>query len=422
VFWDIKPLQPICLAARWVSVSQNSRPVLSVGSLTEQVIFLILGYQRENTLLSPTKFLHRIDWSRNAFKGYVSTRLQVYGWLSTPFGVWRSGLIEISVDLSPDVISLRQETDPGRDTLIAELRNDDGRYNSLPSPLGMGCQLDVSPGYITSQGNEMSSGQSYTLEAYEYVSKGGSSSLFLYAYGGWSRISRWISESQFRFNEYSDEMNVKQILEFVLSRIGFRLEVVSESSIITGFYPDFTIHTGIGGDIVIRKLLSMAPDVIFIEGDIAYLVNPLASDTPVYSYGQDHVVTESRYRSSSWKLNRITVEGYDTTAEERIIKDSFAWEQIYEQLTRTTRLIDRNISTVEDAEERGETYLRNAESEAQDGMISVPVNCGQQLYDVIEITDKRAGLIEEKKRIVGVRLIHNSRKGEYRQDLVLGAL
>ena len=345
-----------------------------------------------------------------------------YCWLSTPCGVWRAGLVENSVDLTPDVISIRQETDPGRDILTIELRNDDGRYGSLPAPLGMGCWLDISPGYVTSQGNEVSTGQAYVLEAYEYVSGGGRSSLFLYAYGGWSRISRWKSETQFRLNESSGEMNIKQILEFVLARTGFRLEVVSESSVITGFYPDFTAHAGISGETIIRKLLSMAPDVIFIEGDVAYLVNPLASDTPVYSYGQDHVITEGRYRSSSWKLNRITVEGYDDTAGERIIKDSFAWDQIHEQLTRTERLIDLNISTVEEAEERGEIYLRNAESEAQDGIISIPVNCGQQLYDVIDITDKRAGLIEEKKRVVGLTLIYNPQKGEYRQNLVLGVV
>ncbi|UCC17290.1 MAG: hypothetical protein JSU58_01730, partial [Dehalococcoidales bacterium] len=343
-------------------------------------------------------------------------------WLSIPSGVWRAGLDETSVDLTPDVVSLRQETHPGKDMLTVELRNDDGSYSSLPSPLGMGCRLDISPGYGTSQENESSTGQSYILESYEYVSEGGRSILFLYAYSGWSRISKWISESQFRFNETSDEKNMKQILEFFLARMGFRLEVVSGSTVITSFYPDFTVHTGISGETLVSKLLSMAPDVIFVEGDIAYLVNPLSSDASVYSYGQDHSIIEGRYRSSSWKQNRITVEGYDTTMGERIIKDSFAWEQIYEQLTRTTRVIDRNISTVGESEERGEIYLRNAESEAQDGTIIIPVNCGQQLYDVIDITDERAGLVEEKKRVVGITLIYEPRKGEYRQNLTLAAV
>ena len=345
-----------------------------------------------------------------------------YCWLSIPCGVWRAELAEVSVNLTPDVISIRQETGPEKDILTVELRNDDGRYNSLPLPLGMGCRLDVDPGYITSQGSEASPGQSYLLEAYEYISEGGKSGLFLYACGGWSRIGIWISESQFRFNESSDEMNVKQILEFVLARMGFRMEVLSASSIINDFYPDFTIHPGVGGETIIRKLLSLVPDVMFIEGDAAYLVNPLPSDTPVYSFGQDHAIFEGRYRASSWELNRITVEGYDTTMEERILKDSFAWEQIHRQFTRTTRLIDRNIGSVVEAEERGETYLRDAEIKAQDGMISVPVNCGQQLYDVIDITDNRVGLNGDKKRIVGITLLYNPQKGEYRQILSLGAV
>jgi hypothetical protein len=116
------------------------------------------------------------------------------------------------------------------------------------------------------------------------------------------------------------------------------------------------------------------------------------------------------------------VEGYDATAEERIIKDSFAWGQIYEQFSRTVRLIDRNIGTIEEAEERGDIHLRKIESESQNGTIIVPVNCGQQMYDVIDITDERVGFIEEKKRVVGLTLIYNPRKGEYRQTLVLGAV
>jgi len=37
-------------------------------------------------------------------------------------------------------------------------------------------------------------------------------------------------------------MAVKQILAFVLGRVGLKLETQSESAVVTGFYPDFTIH------------------------------------------------------------------------------------------------------------------------------------------------------------------------------------
>jgi len=72
------------------------------------------------------------------------------------------------------------------------------------------------------------------------------------------------------------------------------------------------------------------------------------------------------------------------------------------------------------AEQRGEAYLREAEIESANGTIRVPVNCGQQLYDVIDVTDSRAGLDAEKRRVLGLTFIHNPNRGEYEQRLSLG--
>lgn len=66
-----------------------------------------------------------------------------YGWLSTPCGVWRAGLTKQSLDLTADVLSLRQELTENQGRLTVELRNDDGRYASPGSgeleALGAGC-------------------------------------------------------------------------------------------------------------------------------------------------------------------------------------------------------------------------------------------------------------------------------------------
>ena len=345
-----------------------------------------------------------------------------YCWLSTPYGVWRAKLTEESIDLTADILSLRQETEESQGKLTIELRNDDGRYASLPSPLDIGCQLEVSPGYVTSQGNEVSSGQIFTLEAYEHTSSGGKASLFLYALDGWGEIKAWRARHQFRWNKASNEMSVKQILEFVLARVGLKLEVKSQSSVITNYYPDFIIHTNNKGDIIIGRLLPFVPDVLFIEGNKAYVVNPQSSDSSVYSYGQAHPILEGRYRKGAWELNRVQVEGYDPESEEQIVVDSFSWNQIARLYDRLNQLEDRNIDTVTKAEQRGEAYLREAEIESAGGIIRIPVNCGQQLFDVIDITDSRAGLTAEKKRVLGLTLIHNPRRGEYEQRLSLGAV
>ncbi|MFC2004199.1 hypothetical protein ACFLUK_01470 [Chloroflexota bacterium] len=66
--------------------------------------------------------------------------------------------------------------------------------------------------------------------------------------------------------------------------------------------------------------------------------------------------------------------------------------------------------------------MREAEIESTDGAIRVPVNCGQQLYDVVDITDDRVGLSTEKKRVLGIILIYNTRRSEYEQRLSLGTV
>ncbi|MBA7625869.1 hypothetical protein ES703_33303 [subsurface metagenome] len=349
-----------------------------------------------------------------------------YCWLSAPYGVWRAKLTAESLDLSGDVLSLREELTPNRGSLTVELSNNDGQYSAPGegdiSVLDLGCQLDFSPGYVTTQGNEVSSGPAFILESYEHTSAGGKASLVLHAADGWSLIESWKARHQFRWNKQSQEMNVKQILEFVLARVGLKLEVESQSSALTSDYPDFAINAGNSGGDVIKRLLSLVPDVLLIEGNKAYVVNPLAGDTSDYSYGSAHAIFEGRYRAEAWGLSRVQVEGYDPTEDETIMVDAFAWEEIDRLYDRLGRLEDRNIDSVAGAEGRGETYLRGVEMASVNGAILIPVNCGQQLYDVVDITDSRAGLEAARRRVNGQTLVYSPQRGEYRQRLLLGGV
>ncbi len=349
-----------------------------------------------------------------------------YCWLSRPDGVWRAPLTTQSLDLTDDILSVRQETGQESGRLIIELRNDEGQYTSPGqgdlSVLDIGCQLEFSPGYVTSAGNEVSPGQAFILDAYEHTSSGGKASLVLYASDGWAQVEKWRARHQFRWNKETDEMSVKDILAFVLARVGLKLEVKSQSSVIISYYPDFTVHPNNRGVTIIRELLSFVPDVLFIEGNKAYVVNPQSSDSSVYSYGSDHHILSGKYRKEAWEFNRVQVEGYDAGAGAPIIVDSFDWDEIDRLYDRLRQLEDRNIDTVAKAQARGEAYLRQSEIASADGPIRIPVNCGQQLYDVIDITDARAGLNAEKKRVLGLSLVYNPHRGEYEERLLLGAV
>jgi hypothetical protein len=52
----------------------------------------------------------------------------------------------------------------------------------------------------------------------------------------------------------------------------------------------------------------------------------------------------------------------------------------------------------------------------------VPVNCGQRLYDVIEITDPLAGLTAARRRILGLNLSYLPSSGKYEQKLNSGSV
>jgi len=358
--------------------------------------------------------------------GLAITHYGDYCWLSTPNSLWRASLLEQSLELTPDVLSAQLELRPADGRLIVELRNDSGKYN-FPGTgnlavLDTGCQLDVSPGYVTSQGNEVSDSPSFWLEAYEHTSSGGKASLFLHTIDGWRLLDGWKARYQFRWNKDTAEIPVKTIMEFVLARVGLKLEVKSQSSIITNFCPDFTIYSGDTGTAVMTRLFSFVPDVLFMEGNKGYIVNPQTSDSSVYTYGTSHSIFSGKYRTGVLETNQLHIEGYDADAGTPIAVDLFDWEQIEKFPERFRLVADRNIDTIAQVEDRGTALLRKLGIKAIDGVISSPVNCGQQMYDVVNITDSRAGLSDVKRRVVGLILGYRNTKGEYTHQLILGGV
>ncbi len=349
-------------------------------------------------------------------------------WLSSANGVWRASLAVQSLELDDEIISLKNETDGAASKLTVELINDNAKFASLTAPLAIGCRLNFSPGYKTSHGNELSSGQSFSLDTYEYINSDGVSKLVLYASNRWRDIERWVSKQQFRWNGNSDDMNIKEILAFILARAGLRLEVISESATANDFYPDFCINPGMKGNDVIRKLLSFMPDLLFIEGDKAYLINPSADDASIYSYSASsdnptaHSISKGRYLTKIPDYNYIKNKVFDNKSGQHFITSCYDWEDIKNSSARIETLDDSNISTVSLGQDRGNAIMRKYHMKSAVDYICVPVNCGQQVYDVIDITDKHAGLTAIKRRVIGISLFYNTGKGLYEQVLMLTLL
>ncbi|HEV8574081.1 MAG TPA: hypothetical protein VGR43_05165 [Dehalococcoidia bacterium] len=55
--------------------------------------------------------------------------------------------------------------------------------------------------------------------------------------------------------------------------------------------------------------------------------------------------------------------------------------------------------------------------------ISAPVNCGLELYDVVEVTDAGAGLSASRRRVLGVAMRYSTgERPVYEQRIALGAV
>jgi hypothetical protein len=339
-------------------------------------------------------------------------------WLTTPSGVWQASLTTPALDVTTDVLELTTETAPSGGRLRLVLRNDDGRYLDLSGERAVikaGGEVRVSLGYQTAGGPLASSGPAYWIEGWEYTSGEGKATLVLRARDAWQLLECWRPRRQYAWAQ--GENSVFQLLSFIMARASLEFSSVGSSSVVTDLYPSFTIHPGESGATAVRRLLAMVPDVMFFRGHFSYIKNPQASEASDYSYGTEHAVLRGRYGSQRPQANRVQVFGDDPFVE------AFDWDEIEDAYDRVRQVHDLNLDTVARAQDRADADMRHQEIASSSGEIVVPVNCGQELYDVITITDKLAGLTDARRRVIGLGMRYSAggTVPVYEQQLSLGA-
>ena len=341
-----------------------------------------------------------------------------YVWLTRPDGVWRAPLTNPSLDVSGDVLAAVTETETFRGHLTLALRNDDGRYNTLGSgknePIKKGAMVRVSWGYQTSKGKEAVSGPAYWITGWSYSLGGGRSVFTIFAQDAWSLLERWHARRQYTWAK--GDTNIFNLLAFICSRAGCEFSSYSYSSAMVNQYPAFTIYPGERGISAVQRLLRMVPDVMFPIGTKFYIRNSQSSDATTYSYGVDHLIKGGYYVTAPKGVNRVQVYG------EELLTEDWDWtelEQVYDFLGQ---VLDLNLETTTKAHQRGEAVLRNAGIRSTGGSILVLVNCGQDIYDVIDITSSALNMTAEKRRVLSLAHRYLPMEGEYSLRLGLGAV
>jgi len=82
---------------------------------------------------------------------------------------------------------------------------------------------------------------------------------------------------------------------------------------------------------------------------------------------------------------------------------------------------DPNLQTTTHAQERADAILRQRSLRAERGNLVVPNNVGQELLDVVEVTDARCGINQDKYRVTAIDTTFDRHSRRYDQRLTLGA-
>ncbi|GAF97163.1 unnamed protein product, partial [marine sediment metagenome] len=193
---------------------------------------------------------------------------------------------------------------------------------------------------------------------------------------GWGLLEEWKARRQFSWA--SGDKNIFLLLSFIFARAGLEFSSFSSSSAITAQYPTFAIYPSENGRTAVLRLLAMVEDVLFFRGHYGYLKHPQTSDSIDYTYGTDHAIHEGVYRQYAKQVNRAQVFG------DSVFTEDWDWAEVELVLDKLGQSHDINLDDTTKAHARGDATLREAAIRAISGYIIVPLNCGQELYDVVE--------------------------------------
>lgn len=193
-------------------------------------------------------------------------------------------------------------------------------------------------------------------------------------------------------------MSVAGILAALVGRVGLALANTGGSAALSSLRPAFTLYPGEDGRTAVRRLLGMVPDVLLMTGAAPAVFEPLADGPAAYVYGAEHRIREATYRQRAPATNHVAVFGQGVTAEQ------FDWDSLADVYDRRRQLFDRNLTTDAATGDRAAFDLRKATMASRSDDLVVSPNCGQELYDVVEVSDTAAGLAAARRRVRGLSL------------------
>jgi hypothetical protein len=170
-------------------------------------------------------------------------------------------------------------------SLLVEIDNAGGAYNGLPDDyIRKGSQVKLKYGYIAHGIPQYNPGNVYFIEDWSYERSPNRASVVLHCIDAWGLLENFTIPAPAELNFIADRYTVYELIDVLVQCIDGTLTYISRSDAMVNLYPRLIVNAGETAAGVLRRLLDLVPDVLRFDGLTCYVINPLATDQPVYRY------------------------------------------------------------------------------------------------------------------------------------------
>ena len=133
-----------------------------------------------------------------------------------------------------------------------------------------------------------------------------------------------------------------------------------------------------------------------------------------------HVILDGQYTQGSPGVNRVYIIGKDAEGNP-VYGSSLNQDEIDLVGERLDFNQELSIPTDAKAADVAAAIVAKARLTGSRGYITIPPNCGQELWDVIQVTDKPTAQSQQKYRVIAVSFDYEPHRHRYQHKLILGA-
>jgi len=210
---------------------------------------------------------------------------------------------------------------------------------------------------------------------------------------------------------------ITQLIQYVCAQAGVTVGSIGTTPQFSQVIPCFVITPGETWDTALNRLANVYAFSYRTEGSTVIFSERQAADSSVWSYSTETLgINWSRSADQSSVIRVIGAPTGNTVAFAEAIDTA--------QLTATGReryrhIVERLLTTSAQCQIKAGLAMHEEQTRATTGSLSVALNPGLELLDVLSLTDARVGLTNQVARIEELHWHIDMNNGAYYQQLAL---